>query len=79
MVTIKFESELATFKENLNQVSSVSLLMTSSTALVNKGLFELTRSSLLACAVLLFFAETPKANFNEWEETSRDEWGNDIG
>ena len=42
MVTIRFESELASFKENLSQVSSVSLLMTASTALANKGLFELT-------------------------------------
>ena len=43
MVTIRYESELACFKENLNQVSSVSLLMTSSPALANEGLFELTR------------------------------------
>ena len=42
---------------NLNQVSSVSLLMTSSTALANKGLFELTRRPLLTWAVLSF-AET---------------------
>ena len=39
MVTIKFKSESPTFKENLNQVSSVSLLMTSSTGLANQGLF----------------------------------------
>ena len=31
------ESELASFKENLNQVSSVSLLTTASTALSNEG------------------------------------------
>ena len=37
MVTIRFESELASFQENLNQVSSVSLLMTASTALANEG------------------------------------------
>ena len=43
MVTIKFRSESPSFKENFNQVSSVSLLMTSSTALANKGLFELIR------------------------------------
>ena len=42
MVTIKLESELPRFKENLNLVSSVSLLMTSSTALTNEGLFELS-------------------------------------
>ena len=58
MVTIKFESELASFKENLNQVSSVSLLMTSSPALANEGLFELTRRPSLTRAVSLSFAET---------------------
>ena len=42
MVTIKFQSELPTFKENLNQVTSVSLLMTSSRTLANEELFELT-------------------------------------
>ena len=40
MVTIKFLSESPTFKENLNQASSISLLMTSSTALANEGLFQ---------------------------------------
>ena len=44
-------------RENLNQVSSVSLLMTSSTALANKGLFELTRRPSLTRAVSSF-AET---------------------
>ena len=58
MVTNRFESELASFKENLNQVSSVSLLMTSSTALANEGLFELTRRPSLTWAVSLSFAET---------------------
>ena len=58
MVTIKFESELASFEENLNQVSSVSLLMTSSPALANEGLFELTRRPSLTRAVSLSFAET---------------------
>ena len=43
MVTIKFESESPSFKDNLNQVSSVSLLMTASTGLTNEGLFELTQ------------------------------------
>ena len=38
MATIKFLSELPSLKENLNQVSSVSLLMTSLTALANEGL-----------------------------------------
>ena len=42
MVTIRFESELASFKGKLDQVSSVSLLMTASTALGNEGLFQLT-------------------------------------
>ena len=41
-----------------NQVSSVSLLMTSSTALANKGLFELTRRPSLTRAVSLSFAQT---------------------
>ena len=58
MVTIKFESELASFQENLNQVSSVSLLMTSSPALAYEGLFELTRRPSLTRAVSLSFAET---------------------
>ena len=58
MVTSKLESELASFKENLNQVSSVSLLMTSSTALANEGLFELTRPPLLTLAVSLSLVKT---------------------
>merc|ERR1711951_191978 len=58
MVTIKLESELASFKEDLNQVSSVSLLMTSSPALANVGLFELTRRPSLTRAVSSSFAET---------------------
>ena len=58
MVTIKFVSELASFQENLNQVSSVSLLMASSPALANEGLFELTRRPSLTRAVSLSFAET---------------------
>ena len=45
-------------RENLNQVSSVSLLMTASTALANEGLFELTRRPSLTRAVSLSFAET---------------------
>ena len=43
---------------DLNQVSSVSLLMTSSTALANEGLFELTRRPSLTRAVSSSFAET---------------------
>ena len=35
--------EVSSCKENMNQVSLVSLHMTSSTALANEGLFELTR------------------------------------
>ena len=58
MVTIKFQSESPTFKENLNQVASISLLITSSTALANKGLFELTRRPSLTPAVSLSFTET---------------------
>ena len=58
MVTTKFQSESPTFKNDLNQVSSKSFLMTSSTALANKGLFELTRRPSLKRAVSLSFAET---------------------
>ena len=58
MVTIKFQSESPSFKKNLNQVSSVSLLMTSSLALANEGLFELTRRPSVTRAALLSFAET---------------------
>ena len=57
MVTIKLESEMASFKENLNQVSSVSMLMTASPALAI-GLFELTQCPSLTRAVWLSFAET---------------------
>ena len=46
---------------DLNQVSSVSLLMTSSTALANEGLFELTRRPSLTRAVSLSLAETTEA------------------
>ena len=58
MVTIKFKVSWQVLTNNLNQVSSVSLLMTSSTALANEGLFELTWHPLLTRAVLLSFAET---------------------
>ena len=58
MVTIKLESELPGFEENLDQVSSISLLMTASTALANEGLFELTWRPSLTRAVSLSFAET---------------------
>ena len=54
MVTIRFESELASFEENLNKVSSVSLLMTASTALAKEGLFELTQRPLWTQPVLSF-------------------------
>ena len=58
MVTIKFLSESPTFKENLNQVLSVFLLMTASRALANEGLFEPTQRPLLTRAASLSFAET---------------------
>ena len=57
-VTTKFQSELPSFKENLKQVSSVSLLMTSSTALANEGLFELTQCPSLTWAVSMSLTET---------------------
>ena len=43
MVIIKFLSELPSFRENLNQVSSVFFLLTSWTAPANEGHFGLTR------------------------------------
>ena len=43
---------------DLNQVSSVSLLMTASTALANEGLFELTEHPLLRRAISSSFTET---------------------
>ena len=42
MVTITIQIESPSFKENLNQGLSVSLVMTASVALANEGLFELT-------------------------------------
>ena len=47
-------------RENLNQVSSVSLLMTSTPALANEGLFELTQRHSLTQAVSLSFMEITK-------------------
>ena len=60
MVTIKFWRGSESCKGNLNQVSSISLLMTSSMALANKGLFELTLRQSLTQAVTMSFAETTK-------------------
>ena len=42
----------------MNHVSSVSLVMTASTALANGGLFEMTRHPSLSRAILLPFIET---------------------
>ena len=53
-----FEVSRQLLTHDLNQVSSVSLLMTSLTALANEGLFELTWRPWLARAVLSSFAET---------------------
>ena len=53
-----FEISCQLLTNDLNQVSSVSLLMTASMALANEGLFELTRRPSLTRAVLLSFAET---------------------
>ena len=47
---------------DLNQVSFVSLLMTSLTVFTNEGLFELTRRPSLTQAVSLSFAETTKVS-----------------
>ena len=54
--TFKVSRQLLT--NDLNQVSSISLLMTSSSALANEGFFELTRRPLMTQAVSLSFAET---------------------
>ena len=64
MVTITIQIELPSYKKNLNQVLSVSLLMTSSTALGNEELYELTRSPLLARAVeAVMSKETTETKF----------------
>ena len=55
-----FEVSRQLLTNGLNQVSSVSLLMTSSTALANKGLFELTLCPSLTLAFSLSFGETTK-------------------
>ena len=60
MVTTKFLSELLSFEEILNQISSVSLLMIASTTLANEGLLELTRRPSLTPTVSLSFAEATK-------------------
>ena len=57
MVTIKSKVSRQVLTNDLDQVSSVSLLMTSSTVLANKGLFELPQYPL-AQTVLLSFAVT---------------------
>ena len=46
-----FKVSCQLLKNDLNRVSSVSLLMTSSTALANEGLFELTRRPSLTGTV----------------------------
>ena len=56
--SFKLSRQLLT--NDLNQVLSVSLLMTAPTALTKEGLFELTRWPLLTQAVSLSFAETSK-------------------
>ena len=60
MVWSSFEVSRQLLTNDLNQVSSVSWLMTSWTALANKGLCELTRRPPLTRAVSLSFAETTK-------------------
>ena len=54
--SLKVSCQLST--NDLNKVSSVSLLMTNLTAFANEGLFELARGSSLTWSVLLSFAET---------------------
>ena len=57
IVTFKFQSKSPT-NNDLNQVSSISLLITSSKAHVSERLFELTQHPMLTLAVLLSFTET---------------------
>ena len=57
MVIIKFKVSRQVLTNDLNQVSSVSLLMTSLSALANKGLLEVTQRPLLTGSVSLSFAE----------------------
>ena len=53
-----FEVSRQVSRNDLNQISSVSLLMISLTALANEGLFDLTRHPWLIRAMSLSFAET---------------------
>ena len=53
-----FKASCQLLKNDLIRVSSVSLLMTSSTALANEELFELTLCPSLTQAISLSFAET---------------------
>ena len=57
MTTIKFLREMPSFRENLNNLSSGYLLMTSFTTLANEGLFDLTLCPSLTRAVLLSYTE----------------------
>ena len=54
--SLKVSRQLLT--NDFYQVSSISLLMAASTALANKGLFQLTRRPSLTWAIWLSFAET---------------------
>ena len=54
-----FEVSRQPLTNDLNQISTLSLLMTSWTALANVGLFEQTRRPSLTRAIQMSFAETP--------------------
>ena len=56
----KIHDDRTQLRKNLYKVTSVSSLMTASTALANQGLFELTRRPSLTRAVSSSFAETTK-------------------
>ena len=62
-----FELSCQLVMNDLNQILSVSLLMTSSTALANKGLFELTRCPSLTWADIVIrenYRNLINSNFN---------------
>ena len=56
-----FKVSCQVLMNDLNQVLSVSLLMTSSMALANEGLFELTLRPSLTWSVLSLLVETTEA------------------
>ena len=66
MTTFKFLRELQIFRENLNNLSSVYLLMTSSTALPNEGLFDLTLLPFIDTVCLVVIHLTTEEPGEKW-------------